>query len=251
AESFDQLLGAVEERRREILGRCIDRLTAKLPNPLDSEVMRTVESWRAQGNVRRLWQRDASLWTGADESRWLGWLGLVEEQKERDSVFQRLAEDVRREGISDAVVLGMGGSSLCPDVLAATFGKTDDYPQLIILDSTDPDQIRRVERAIDLATTLFIVSSKSGTTLEPNILADYFLDRVRTVLGPHRAGQRFLAITDPGSALQTFAERQGFRATYFGQATVGGRYSALSDFGMVPAARSGIDVPRFIENADV
>ncbi len=251
ADSFDKLLGAVEERRREILGRCIDRQTATLAPVLDEPVKQTLEVWRAEGKVRRLWKGDASLWTGTDEANWLGWLNITELEQDNVVRFIRLATEVQEAGFTHAVVLGMGGSSLAPEVMATTFGKIEGHPELHVLDSTDPAQVRHTEESVDLAHTLFIVSSKSGTTLEPNILKDYFFERVKQVVGESEVGSRFIAITDPGSKLEEVAERDGFRHIFHGAPSIGGRYSALSDFGLVPAAIAGIDVARFLESADV
>jgi transaldolase/glucose-6-phosphate isomerase len=140
----------------------------------------------------------------------------------------------------------MGGSSLGPEVLAETFGRQPGRPELLVLDSTDPAQIRTVESKIDPAETLFIVSSKSGSTVEPNILKQYFFERVEAAVGAELAGSRFIAITDPGSKLEKVAERDEFRHVAFGKPSIGGRYSVLSDFGMVPAAAMGLDVGRFL-----
>ena len=140
----------------------------------------------------------------------------------------------------------MGGSSLGPEVLAETFGQQAGYPELLVLDSTDPAQIRTVESKIDPASTLFIVSSKSGSTLEPNILKQYFFESRKRAVGADKAGSRFIAITDPGSKLQTVAERDRFRHIAFGIPSIGGRYSVLSDFGMVPAAAMGLDIEKLL-----
>jgi len=148
------------------------------------------------------------------------------------------------------LLLGMGGSSLCPEVLKMTFGKIAGHPELHVLDSTDPAQIKAVERKVDLGKTLFLVSSKSGSTLEPNIFKQYFFERTREVVGPDRVGSRFIAITDPGSKLHRVAEADRFRHVFFGLPSIGGRFSALSDFGLVPAAVMGIDVARFLGQAD-
>ena len=134
----------------------------------------------------------------------------------------------------------MGGSSLCPDVLAMTFGKIAGFPQLHVLDSTDPAQVKAFENKVNLAKTLFIVSSKSGTTLEPNIFKQYFFERVKQTIGADKAGSRFIAITDPGSKMQQVAEADHFRHIFSGLPSIGGRYSALSNFGVVPAARSWV-----------
>ena len=211
-------------------------------------VSATLEDWTREDKTARLWSGDAALWTGSDEARWLGWLRLTEEPG-RNSHLERLVREVRQEKFTRLLLLGMGGSSLFPEVLAATFGKQPGYPELHVLDSTDPGQILRFESRIDLSRTLFIVSSKSGSTLEPNILKQYFFERVRQSLGESEAGSRFVAITDPGSRLQETAEREGFRSIFFGEPAVGGRYSALSNFGRVPAALMGLDVAEFIHRA--
>jgi transaldolase/glucose-6-phosphate isomerase len=196
--------------------------------------------------VRRLWAGDASLWTGADEAKWLGWLDIAKEQSARVDSLLQLADDVSRQGFSHAVLLGMGGSSLGPEVFAETFGHQNGHPELLALDSTDPAQIRTIESKIDPARTLFIVSSKSGSTLEPNILKQYFFECAKRAVGADEAGSRFIAITDPGSKLQTIAERDRFRRIAFGIPSIGGRYSVLSDFGLVPAAVMGLDVARLL-----
>ena len=224
--------------------------TWTLPADLEATVRATLAAWAAGGTVRRLWARDATLWSGADEASWLGWLGIAEAQLGRLEHLRRVAEDARTGGFTHALLLGMGGSSLCPEVLEETFGRIEGYPQLHVLDSTDPAQVRAFEGKVDLARTLFIVSSKSGSTLEPNIFKQYFFERVKRVVGADRAGSRFVAITDPGSQMQRVAEADGFRHICFGLPSIGGRYSALSDFGMVPAAVMGLDVARFLGEAD-
>jgi transaldolase/glucose-6-phosphate isomerase len=176
---------------------------------------------------------------------------VTEDQLETDPErFRRISELVREEGFSDVLLLGMGGSSLCPDILASAFGKIDGFPLLHVLDSTDPAQIRSFEEKIDLTETLFIVSSKSGTTLETMILKRYFFDRLASEIGEEEAGRRFIAITDPDSALEETAEEDSFRRVFFGVPSIGGRYSALSDFGMVPAAAMGLDVRRLLDRAE-
>src|SRR5206468_981189 len=143
---------------------------------------------------------------------------------------------------------GMGGSSLCPEVLRMTFGKIKGFPDLRVLDSTDPAQIKAVEGQVDLKSTLCIVSSKSGSTLEPNIYKQYFFEQVKKKVGEKKVGNSFIAITDPGSKMQQVAEADKFLEVFFGVPSIGGRYSALSNFGMVPAAVMGIDVPKFLKN---
>ncbi len=223
-----------------------------LPADARAAVTAALERWQHDGFVRRFWSGDPSLWTGDAEHEWLGWLHVVEQQLERQNRFPALAQDAQDAGFTHALLLGMGGSSLCPEVLSLTFGKQYGAPALHVLDSTDPAQIQLVEQRLDLARTLCIVSSKSGTTLEPNILLQYFHQRVQQALGPERAGRvgsHFLAITDPGSPLERIAQRERFRAICHGVPSIGGRYSALSDFGLVPAAIMGLDVHRLLERA--
>jgi transaldolase/glucose-6-phosphate isomerase len=227
----------------------LNLLTWTLPADLDAGVRATLREWSEQGKVERLWARDASLWTGADEASWLGWLGIVDGQRTRVDDLRRIAEDVRHAGFTHVLLLGMGGSSLCPEVLRMTFGQLPGWPELLVLDSTDPAQVRAFEARVDLGRTLVIVSSKSGTTLEPNIFKQYFFERVKQAVGPDKAGRCFIAITDPGSKLEQVAKADGFRHVLFGLPSIGGRYSALSDFGLAPAATMGLDVRRLLDQA--
>jgi len=251
AEAFDNLLNAVDQKCKGKAVELAQRQSYTLSEDLTVAIRKSIEAWQVNGKVRRLWARDASLWSGKDEGNWLGWLGITEDQSAQIGHFQEIAAEVKNSGYRDAVLLGMGGSSLCPEVLRMTFGKFDGFPALHILDSTDPAQIKTLESKLDLAKTLFIVSSKSGSTLEPNIFTQYFLERVKNVVRGKGAGERFIAITDPGSKLQQVAEADGFRRIFFGLPSIGGRYSALSDFGMVPAAVSGVDVKKFLDQAEV
>ena len=207
-----------------------------------------LESWRSGDKIRRLWSRDASLWTNGDEAQWLAWLDVVDAQIEALGRLRDFQADVKQAGFTDALLIGMGGSSLGPEVLAETFGAQPGFPTLHVLDSTDPAQIRSTERKLDLTRTLCIVASKSGSTLEPNILKQYFFDRIVQAVGADKAGTRFVAVTDPGSKMQQVAERDGFRAIFFGDPQIGGRYSILSHFGTVPATAIGMDVGRFLED---
>jgi len=205
-----------------------------------------LQDWQTNTKVEKLWKQDAGVWTNTDEAKWLGWLDIVERQLTDKQKFTDFQTEVKAENFSHILLLGMGGSSLCPEVLSFTFGKQKGFPELHILDSTDPAQIRAVESKIDLANTLFFVSSKSGSTLEPNIFQAYFFDRVSQTIGAEKAGSRFVAVTDPNSKMQTVAEEKKFRKVFFGDATIGGRYSALSDFGMIPLTAMGIDVEDFL-----
>ena len=246
ADSFDALLTAVEKNTKGIIPPKVNSQKASLPSDLDGAVKKNVNDWRASGKVKRLWDGDASLWTGEDEARWLGWLGVVDEQLAHVSDLKALAAEVKREGFTDILLMGMGGSSLCPEVLALTYPQAAGFPRLHILDSVDPAQIRSVEKKINVAKTLFIVSSKSGSTLEPNIYKQYFFELVQKTVGAEKAGSHFVAITDPGSKMQQVAERDKFRHIFYGLPSIGGRYSALSNFGMVPAAAMGLDLDQFL-----
>jgi transaldolase / glucose-6-phosphate isomerase len=250
AEAFDKLLEAVEKNSKSPVSPKVSRQTYKLPDALAGAVKTNIDDWRAAGKVRRLWQRDASLWTGTDEANWLGWLGITEDQIAHSQKLRQLAEEVKSEGFTDILLLGMGGSSLCPEVLRMTFGKIAGFPELHVLDSTDPAQIQAIQSRVNLAKTLFVVSSKSGTTLEPNIFKQYFFEQVRQVVGAETAGTRFIAITDPGSKMQQVAETDRFRHIFYGLPSIGGRYSALSNFGLVPAALMGLDVTKFLDRTE-
>ena len=220
--------------------------TSKLPEALAASVKANIEDWRAGDKVRRFWQHDAALWTGTDEANWMGWLDITAQQIAHGDQLRAAVADAKKENFTDILLLGMGGSSLCPDVLAMTFGKIAGFPQLHVLDSTDPAQVKAAENKINLARTLFIVSSKSGTTLEPNIFKQYFFERTKQTVGADKAGSRFIAITDPGSKMQQVAEADHFRHIFPGLPSIGGRYSALSNFGVVPGALMGLDMNRFL-----
>jgi transaldolase / glucose-6-phosphate isomerase len=227
----------------------LSRLQTSLPESLATAVKTALGDWQSGNKMTRLWQRDASLWTGDDEAHWMGWLDIVEEQISNPVELRNFAKEVWSAGFKDILLLGMGGSSLCPEVLRMTFGRIAGYPDLHVLDSTDPAQVKAFENKIDVGRTLFIVSSKSGSTLEPNIFKQYFFERTKQAVGADKAGSHFIAITDPGSKMQQVAEADRFRHIFFGKPSIGGRYSALSNFGMVPAAAIGVDVKKFLDRA--
>lgn len=228
----------------------VNKQTYKLPSSLQGAFNASLDDWKKNNKVARLWQKDASLWSGTDENNWLGWLSITEEQIAHIDVLKEIAADVKKARFKHALLLGMGGSSLCPEVLRMTFGKVKGHPELHVLDSTDPAQIRAMEAKVDLKSTICIVSSKSGSTLEPNIYKQYFFERVKANVGEKEVGNRFIAITDPGSKMQQVAETDKFRKIFFGVPSIGGRYSALSNFGMVPGAVMGMDVPKFLKNTE-
>jgi len=223
--------------------------TASLPKDLAAQVSAAIADWQSGGKMKKLWAGDASLWTNDDEAKWLGWLGIVDAQLAKKERFRALAEETRAAKFSHALLLGMGGSSLCPEVLEFTFGSADGFPKMLVLDSTDPAQVTTFANQLDFAKTLFIVSSKSGTTLEPNIFHQYFYERTRQAIGTKAAGEHFIAVTDPGSQLEKIAKEQGFRHIEYGVPSIGGRYSALSNFGMAPAAVMGLDVEKLLTRA--
>ena len=221
-----------------------------LPDSLIEALNRAVSDWEDGGKLAGLWSGDADLWTGADEAQWLGWLRITTRQVADSDRLACLSPSRLGGDFDDILLLGMGGSSLCPDVLRESFGDITGAPRLHVIDSTDPAQILASEQRVTLDRTLFIVSSKSGTTLESHILMQYFLDRVQGSVASGRVGERFIAVTDPGSALEEVAIARGFREVFNGIPSIGGRYSALSDFGIVPAAAMGIDVHTLLRRAD-
>jgi transaldolase / glucose-6-phosphate isomerase len=189
--------------------------------------------------VERIWERDPTVWTGTDEAHWLGWLDEPLRMRERVSELTELAAGVAAD-VDDVVLLGMGGSSLAPEVLRRAFGRERFH----VLDTTHPKAIRRLTDSLDLGRTLFIAASKSGTTLETRSHLDFFWERVG------KRGAQFAAITDPGSELEHLAQERGFRAVFAGEPTIGGRYSALSQFGLVPAVLMDIDLTRLLDRAE-
>jgi transaldolase/glucose-6-phosphate isomerase len=189
--------------------------------------------------VDRIWGYDASVWTGAGEDQWLGWLDVTTRVRPHLGELSAFAETVSSQ-FESCVLLGMGGSSLAPEVLRRAFGGDSFH----VLDTTHPEAIRRLERGLDLERTLFLVSSKSGSTIETRSQLEFFWERCQG------RGQQFAAITDPGSDLERLANERGFHASFAGEAAVGGRYSALSMFGLVPAALLRIDLEHFLDRAE-
>jgi transaldolase / glucose-6-phosphate isomerase len=226
----------------------VNRLAYKLPKELNAAVAASLEDWKNNNKVARLWQKDASLWSNTDEANWLGWLSITEEQLANLETLKNLVAEVKKVKFKHALLLGMGGSSLCPEVLRMTFGKVAGFPEMHVLDSTDPVQIKAIEKKLDLKKTLCIVSSKSGSTLEPNIFKQYFFERVKKAVGEKLVGSRFIAVSDPGSKMQQVAEADKFWKIFAGVPSIGGRYSALSNFGMVPAAAMGLDLGKFLKS---
>ena len=219
-----------------------------LPVWLAEAVSSSAADWGQDSLLGKLWHRDSAVWTGRDESRWLGWLDVPDGNGAIGRRLTAFTRRLERDGIRYAALLGMGGSSLFPDMLRQVFGHQTGV-DLRVLDSTDPAQVRAFESTLDLRETVFIVSSKSGTTLETRLFYRYFSNKVKELLGPEFASSRFSAVTDPGSPLDRLAAEHGFRAVFHGDAAIGGRFSALSYYGTVPAAVMGLDVAHLLARA--
>jgi glucose-6-phosphate isomerase len=205
--------------------------------------------WQANHKIERFWKKDASLWTGDGEEQWMGWIDIVERQQKDLASFAELGGDIESADFQSVLLLGMGGSSLCPEVLAKTFDPQPGFPELHIVDSTDPAQVKAALDAVELAETLVVVASKSGSTLEPNILKQFFFDQMQHAVGPEETGSHFIAITDPGSKMEQVAKGDNFRYIFYGDPEIGGRYSALSNFGVVAATLAGLDIQKLLGEA--
>jgi len=252
SDSFDALDQVIQEKRDIMLAEMGDRQSAEI-GEYQGKVESRLTQLQEAGFAGKLWNLDDSLWQDDPSVREkianrLGWLPVVEEMTKQVPELQAFADELKQDGFKFAVVLGMGGSSLAPDVLRHTFGSAQGYPELRVLDTTDSAAIHAVEREVDLEHTLFIVSSKSGTTVEPNSLYAYFWDRVASVRG-ERVGESFIAITDPGTKMANEAYSKNFRRVFENRADIGGRYSALSYFGLVPAAIIGVDLEALLGRA--
>lgn len=221
----------------------LNSFSFSLPADLESAIGAEASKWRSESKIDRIWRKDATVWTGSDEWKWLGWLEIIERELADVGKYPEFSSDAAK--FDDVVLLGMGGSSLCPEVLSLVFGRSRFH----VLDSTVPAQVAALEAQLELANTLFIVASKSGSTLEPNCFKQYFFERVAQTVGAEAAGSRFVAITDPGSKMETVAKADKFRRVFFGEPQIGGRFSALSVFGMAAAAAMGLDVEQLLVNA--
>lgn len=220
----------------------------RLPAALERDVRASAAAWREADGTGRLFARDATLWTGGDEASWLGWLDAPATARAAAPLWAEIAAEAR--GFEHALLVGMGGSSLAPEVQRASLGTEPGHPRLIVLDSIHPDAVAAAEAAIDPAKTVVVVASKSGGTLEPNLLMARLLVTVARAVGESEAPRRFVAITDPGSALERFATERGFLRIVHGDPSIGGRFSALSPFGLVAAAVQGVPVGRWIARAE-
>ena len=208
-----------------------------------------VADWQSNNKVDRFWKKDPGLWTRDGEEKWMGWIDIVERQQKDIGTFAEFGGDVESGDFSTVLLLGMGGSSLCPEVLAKTFGQQAGFPEMRIVDSTDPAQIMAVRNEVNLAETLVVVASKSGSTLEPNIFKQFFFSQVTREVGEGEVGNRFVAITDPGSKMEQVAKADKFRDIFHGDPEIGGRYSALSNFGLVAATAAGLKIDKLLNEA--
>lgn len=249
AASIDKLYSTLEEKRQAILRGQADLRVLKL-GKYQPQVDRRLAHWQEIDFGRRIWAKDPTLWFPKPVPEIvdrLGWLALPEVMHEQLEDFVSFANKVKSEGIHDVVLLGMGGSSLAPEVFQNIFGNAEGYPKLTVLDSTHPSAIRAVENSVDLQNTVFLVSSKSGTTIETLSLFRYFWNKIGGV--DKDRGRHFIVITDPGSPLMKLAEERGFRKVFLAPSDVGGRFSALTVFGLLPAALIGVDVHKLLDRA--
>lgn len=252
ADSFQKLMAAIEGKCAVLRAGVMKRHETIIAG-YEIGFRRTLEKLSAANANHAIWKKDAAFWKKDPAHQQnirnrLGWLYCLTDGSIDRSRLKALQEESRRW--SHAVVLGMGGSSLAPDVFRRTFGKQAGYPELLVLDSTDPARIKTVEDSVNLSSTLFIVASKSGTTLETECFQRYFFARVSEIQGKDKAGQQFIAITDEGSELAKNAAEDGYRHVFINPSDIGGRYSALSYFGLVPAAVMGLDLDRLFASAE-
>ena len=251
AESFEKLMANIEDKKARLLAREHVHPGFSLGSYLPDVESALADLQRRQV-ISRVWSGDHTVWKPdpTEITNRLGWLTVTDVMCEQAPVMEAFANEVRNAGFRHVVLLGMGGSSLGPEVLRQTFGSAPGFPELIVLDSTVPAWVQSIAETIDPAHTLFLVSSKSGSTTEPNMFYAYFRDLVEKTVGADGAGQHFVAITDPGTPLEKMAREQGLRRVFSNPSDIGGRYSVLSYFGLVPAALIGLDVLKLLDRAD-
>ncbi len=254
SDSWEMLLESTRARKQALLQKMEQRQTLKLGAP-QAAADAAIAKLARQDFVRRFVARDPTLWKPDEASgriirNRMGWLSIADKMLDHVEEIGRVADGVRRSGFRHVVLLGMGGSSLCPDVLRQSFAHVKGYPELLVLDSTDPGAVRDVDRAIRPDRALFIVASKSGTTTESQMFFQYFHDRVERSIKRGNPGDHFIAITDPGTPLEELGRVKLFRHVFINQADIGGRYSALSYFGMVPAAFIGLEITKLLDRGE-
>ena len=250
--SFDTLSESIEAKRGALLSGIHDRLGASLGKYADA-VSAAIKEAEKGDVMRRVWRKDAALWKSEEEHQKiiknsLGWLNVADQMIGVEDDLVTFADRIREKGFRAVVLNGMGGSSLAPEVLRRTFGKQEGYPELLVLDSTDPDTVAEFREKVDVAHTLFVVSSKSGTTTEPLSFYRYWYAEVGKV--KENPGENFLAVTDPGTKMESDAARDKFKRVFLNPSDIGGRYSALSYFGIVPAALMGVDIRKLLDRAE-
>jgi transaldolase/glucose-6-phosphate isomerase len=251
AESFEKLMDGIEEKKARLLAPEHVHPGVSIGTSI-SDVEAALADLDRRDIVRRIWRKDHTVWKPepTEITNRLGWLRVTDSMSEQIPTMQSFAREVVDAGFRHVVLLGMGGSSLGPEVLRQTFGNTAGYPELKVLDSTVPAWVQSVKESIDPTRTLFLVSSKSGTTTEPLALFRYFKGLVESSVGKEKAGQSFVAITDPGTPLLELAGDERFRRAFLNPPDIGGRYSVLSYFGLVPAMLAGIDIMKLLERSD-
>ncbi len=252
ADSYNAMLDAIKGKVEKLRSGAPPRVALALGDAAAASD-EALDRLAAEGFLNKLWSHDASPWSSAPEhveiiKHALGWIEIAQQTHAQTGELREFAL-VCSKRFDHVVVLGMGGSSLAPDILRATFGKTAGYPALHVLDSTDPQQIKALDDALDISRSLFIVASKSGTTTEPDAFFRYFYQRAQQTVGAANAADHFIAITDPGTKLEQEAKETGFLRVFVNDPNIGGRYSALSYFGMVPAALAGYDVAAILDRA--
>ncbi|HVO75534.1 MAG TPA: bifunctional transaldolase/phosoglucose isomerase, partial [Ignavibacteriaceae bacterium] len=251
-EPFDKAVTMLASKRAEFLPNPETKQTIA-PGALKSSFGEAFKSMNKKQYTRRLFSKDPYLWKNDPENlksikNRLGWLDSVNLFTEKINEIKSFANEIKNEGVKHVVLLGMGGSSLCPEVAQKTFGPAEGYPELIVLDNTSPEAVLNIKEKINPAATLFIVPSKSGTTTETLSFYKYFYVKVNES-GSDNSGKHFIAITDQGTPLEEEAKNKGFRRTFINPSDIGGRYSALSYFGLVPMALIGIDIEKLLANA--
>ena len=252
-DAMDKLIIGVESAREAAVTGRPATFESNIPDDLEPAIAERVKQATKDDVARRIWRKDETLWggPGPEIGDRLGWLTISDTMQENCADLKAFAQACREDGLTDAVLLGMGGSSLGPEVLRRSFGTLEDGMRLHVLDSTDPGAVLETERAIDLRSALFIVSSKSGGTIETLSQFKYFHARAVEELGADEAGKHFVAVTDPGTSLADLAKEHGFLHTFVNDPEIGGRYSVLSYFGLVPAALMGVDVGAVLDRAQI
>ncbi|HMB26843.1 MAG TPA: bifunctional transaldolase/phosoglucose isomerase, partial [Blastocatellia bacterium] len=253
ADSFESLMQSITSKRAALTSGLLDRMEANL-GPYEADVQATIKRAEGEQWTRKICRKDASLWKQEEGHQKviknsLGWVTVPDQLYDAADELAAFSARIANDGFKDVMLLGMGGSSLCPEVFRRTFGKIPGHPEMHVLDSTDPATVLAFESEVDLPRTLIVVASKSGTTTEPLMFYKYFINEMRKLKGDH-AGENFVAITDPGTLMEAMATGDKFRRIFLNPSDIGGRYSALSYFGMVPAALQGIDFKTLLDRAE-